>query len=102
MPEVPLPYLVEYLFEVGPAAGGGFGPAPITHQEIAAWQSNMRRQLQPWEVSMLRRMSVQWVAEMIRAEAADCPAPWSGELVTEDEKRAVAGSLRDSLRRMGT
>lgn len=100
LPDAPLPYLVEYLFEVGPAAGGGFGPVPISHQELAAWQSNMRRRLQPWEVSMLRRLSVQWVAEAVRAEDPDCPAPWAGEVLSDEEKRAVAMKLRDAMRGM--
>lgn len=100
LPDAPLPYLVEYLYEVGPAASGGLGPAPLTHQELAAWQWNMRRRLQPWEISMLRRLSVQWIVEAQRAEEPDCPPPWGAEVVSEDEKRAVAKSLRDTLRGM--
>lgn len=100
LPDAPLPYLIEYLFEVGPTQGGGFGPTPITHAEILAWQTNMRRTLQPWEVSMLRRLSVQWIVEAQRAEDPNCAPPWDGETVTSEEKRAVASSLRDAIRGM--
>lgn len=98
MPEAPLPYLVDYLFEVGPAQGGGMGPAPISQLELAAWQWNMQRRLQPWEVSMLRRMSVLWIDAAMKAEDPNCPPPWDGETVTAEEKRSVAFSLRDALR----
>ncbi len=100
LPDAPLPYLIEYLFEVGPTESGGLGPAPLSHQELAAWQSNMRRRLQPWEISMLRRLSVQWIVEAQRAEDPDAPPPWDGEVVTAEEKRAVAGNLREALRGM--
>lgn len=100
LPDAPLPYLVDYLFEVGPASSGGFGPAPITHVELLAWQENMRRRLQPWEIVMLRQLSSQWVAQAQQAEEHDCPSPWADEVVTEEEKRAVAGSLREAIRGM--
>lgn len=100
LPEAPLPYLLDYLFEVGPAQGGGFGPVPLSHSELLAWQMNMRRFLAPWEISMLRRLSVLWIDQAMSAEDADCPAPWGGERVSDDEKRKVANSLRDELRRL--
>lgn len=100
LPDAPLPYLVDYLYEVGPTEAGGLGPAPLSQLELAAWQWNMRRRLQPWEISMLRRLSVQWIVEAQRAEDPDCPPPWDGETITAEEKRAVATSLRDTLRGM--
>lgn len=100
LPEAPLPYLLEYLFEVGPAEAGGFGPAPLTHQELRAWQENMRRYLAPWELAMLRRLSLEWLDQARAAEDPNCPAPWDGEVVTAEEKGRVAMNLRDSLRRM--
>lgn len=100
LPQAPLPYLVGYLFEVGPASAGGFGMVPLTHQEILAWQENMQRRLQPWEVDMLRRMSAEYVAELRRAEDPAAPAPWDGEVVTEEERARVAESMRETMRRM--
>lgn len=100
MPEVPLPYLIEYLFEVGPAQGGGLGPVPISHTELLAWQQNMRRMLAPWEIAMLRRLSMVWIDEARKAEASDCPPPWGTEEVSDEERRRVANSLRDSMRKL--
>ena len=97
LPEAPLPYLLDYLFEVGPAQGGGFGPVPLSHSELLAWQMNMRRFLAPWEIAMLRRLSVLWIDQAMSAEDADCPAPWKTEQVSAEEKAKVAGSLRDAI-----
>lgn len=100
MPEVPLPYLIDYLFEVGPAQGGGLGPVPISHTELLAWQTNMRRFLAPWEIGMLRRLSVVWIDAARQAEEADAPPPWATEEVSDEEKRRVANSLRESMRKL--
>ncbi len=100
LPEAPLPYLLEYLFEVGPTQGGGFGPVPISHSELLAWQENMRRRLQPWELTLMRRLSMEWIAAAQAAEDPTCPPPWDGEVVSDEEKRAVANSLRNQLRGM--
>lgn len=100
MPDARFRYLVDYLFEVGPTGHGGFGPVPLSHAELLAWQTNMRRMLQPWEITFMRRLSFAYAAESQRAEDADCPAPWSAP-VNDDELRAVAKSLRESISGMG-
>lgn len=92
-------YLVDYLFEVGPTGAGGMGPAPLTHQELLAWQQNMRRFLQPWEISMLRRLSIEWISESHRAEERDAPAPFSPG-ISDEELRAVSARLKAEMRGM--
>ncbi len=96
-PDCALQYLVDYLFEVGPAGAGGFGPVPLSYQELLAWMTCMRRMLQPWEISMIRRLSIEWCAESDRAADGDCPAPFDGG-ITDEELRAVAFRLRDAMR----
>ncbi|MBK8916356.1 MAG: hypothetical protein IPM64_17465 [Phycisphaerales bacterium] len=100
MPEVSLAYLVEYLFEVGPVESGGFGPQPLSHLELLAWQTNMRRWLQPWEISLMRRLSAEWAAQLHKSEDHDCPPPWTGEELSDRERENVAVSLRDAIRRI--
>lgn len=85
--------------EVGPSESHGFGRAPISHQELLAWQINMRRMLQPWELQMLRRLSIEWVSEMDRAEEPDAKAPWLGDVMPEELAR-VSDSLRQRIRGM--
>lgn len=99
VPPVALGYLIEYLFDVGPVSAGGFGPVPLTHQELLAWQINMRRRLQPWEVSMLRRLSAEFAATSHAADDPYMPAPYAGP-VTAEQKRRTAHRLRDSIRGM--
>lgn len=102
MPEISLRYLVDYLFEVGPAGAGAFGATPLTHSELLAWQINMRRMLQPWEINMLRRLSAEWVAESYVAQEPDARPPWMGEIVTSEEKRSVASRLKAALKGMAS
>lgn len=91
-------YLIDYLLEVGPTESGGLGPAPLSHQELLAWQMNMRRFLQPWEISMLRRLSMEWVAQSYAAEEPNCPAPWHPAEQSAAESLAVAQNLRARMR----
>lgn len=102
MPEVALSYLADYFFEVGPAEAGGFGPTPLSFQELDAWARRVPRGLQPWEFIMLRRLSFEWIAESQRAEDATCPAPWAAADVAPEELRRVAESLRASINRMAS
>ena len=100
MPEAPLPYLIDYLFEVGPASGGGFGPVPVTFVEIDAWARRVPRGIQPFEAIYIKRLSELWVRQLAQSEDEGAPAPWSAEVVTSDERVAVGDSLRDSIRAM--
>lgn len=78
---------------------GAFGPTVLSHQELLAWQLNMRRMLQPWEISMLRRLSAEYLAFSREAESNLCPSPYVAEL-TERDRRAIASSVKASLDRL--
>lgn len=73
-----LEYLIVFLFQVGPTMAGGMGPAPLTHVELRAWQTNMGLQLQPWEANALRDLSIEWIAQLRAAESPDCKPPYGG------------------------
>ena len=90
-------YLLGYLWEVGPTLVAGMGAGPITHQELCAWQANSGVRLQPWEARILRRLSIDYLAEMSRAERADCPAPWQEVEVVVD-RAAVANRMLQAIR----
>jgi hypothetical protein len=40
--------------------GGGFGPAPITYQKIAAWANLLQTEPTPWEIEMLMMLDRLW------------------------------------------
>ncbi|MBY0455261.1 MAG: hypothetical protein K2Q11_10335 [Burkholderiaceae bacterium] len=72
-------YLLDWLFEIGPTQPAGMGSGPVTFQELAAWQQQAGIELQPWEASMLRRLSVEYLNESYEATNAARPPPY-GEL----------------------
>jgi hypothetical protein len=100
MPDNPLGYLVDYLFDAGPSMPGGFGEAPLTHGEIRAWQDNTGIELMPREVRAIRIASALWVQERAAAVDPARPAPWNGQHASREERSRLADSLRDSFDRM--
>jgi len=69
-------HLLGYLYELGPTMAAGMGAGPITYSEIRAWMESVGVDLQPWEVRILRRLSLIYLNESHKAEKRDCPAPW--------------------------
>lgn len=73
-------YMVGYLFDAGPTQPGSGGATPLCHSEIAAWQSNTGIELDAWQASTLRALSVAYVNQSRLSVATDCPPPWAPEL----------------------
>lgn len=85
---------MNYLLEVGPTTGEG----PITHLEIAAWCSLTGRDLQPWEVTALRSLSIAYLNEAHAASEPTRPPPsWINE---KPSKELVSKKLNDMFSRM--
>lgn len=95
-------YLLGYLWEMGPTMAGGMGPAPLTHQELRAWEELAGVELQPWESKALRKLSLDYLGELARAEKDSAASPWGGpEGDVPDEVRAnVAKGLQARIRAM--
>lgn len=94
LPESPLPYLTDLLFEIGPAMPGGFGMAPLSEGEIESWQFNQRTRLSAWEAKTIRLLSRDYVGETVRAEAQDAPPPYVDDDV-EMMRARVASKVED-------
>lgn len=87
-------YLIGYLYELGPTAAAGMGAGPVTFAEMAAWQAARGFELEPWEARLLRRLSVDYLAESHRATERNCPPPWGGSVaVRVSHDRAAARAL---------
>lgn len=69
-------YLIGHLLEVGPAAHNGMDLAPVSFQELQAWQALTAVYLQPWEAALLRTLSSDYVAETRRAADPQAVPPW--------------------------
>ena len=102
--EPPLPnidgmmHVLGYLFEIGPVMTGAMGPAPITHTEIDAWQANTGVDLAAWEARVMRRLSIEYIGEMQRAEKPDCPPPWTPPEVPQLDRAAVSRKVQNAMR----
>lgn len=70
-------YLVQYLFEAGPTMPGGMGAAPLTFSELECWQRQVGVDLDPWEVRIVRRLSLEYCAESQAATKPDAPPPFN-------------------------
>jgi hypothetical protein len=93
MPPNPLPHVIDRLLEVGLSEAAGMGVGPVSWLTIDAWRRQTGAELMPWEARLIRRLSIEYVAEQRRAESENCPPPWRWE-VTEAEKKAEVASLR--------
>lgn len=88
MPPAPLcGYMVDYLFDAGPALGGNSGAVPLSHSEIAAWMANTGVELSAWEASTLRSLSIAHVDQVRISSAPDCPPPWAPSLAPVDRAK---------------
>ena len=87
-------YLIAYLYELGPTVAAGMGAGPVTFAEMCAWQVARGFELEPWEARLLRRLSVDYLAESHRATQRDCRPPWGGSIaVRVSQDRAAARAL---------
>lgn len=97
MPPCEAPYLVGYLFEIGPTMAAGMGASPLTHGEIESWQRNTGISLNTWEVRTLKRLSLDYLGESQRAIERGRPAPWADAPYLKYEPDRVAASLKASM-----
>ena len=72
-PSNPAPYLVEWLFEIGPSTGDGI----LAMSELAAWENITGIELSRWEARTLRRLSGDYLHQRQESREPGCPAPYS-------------------------
>lgn len=95
MPPNPAPHIIARLIEMGITQSNGMGASPISWSEITAWCERTCINLPPWESRLMRTLSEEYLAELHRAEAEHCPAPWRGQ-VTQHE-RDISEARLDAL-----
>lgn len=80
---------------IGACMNTGMEQVPLSWQEIESWQNQHGFNLNPWELSIIRRASVAYVNQLRESRKADCPPP--GKVVEQDQKelaRHIKGILR--------
>lgn len=85
-----------YLFDVGPVLHTGMGAVAISHGELRAWQHNVGIELQPWEATLLRRLSQEYLTASNAAQEPSCP-PFYTDAPAEDRRDVVARMLGATL-----
>lgn len=93
MPPNPAPHVIDRLVEMGLTEAAGMGAGPLSWLTIAAWSTMTAVPLAPWEARLIRRLSIEYLAEGRRAESENCPPPWRGE-ITDREKQLEVDRLR--------
>lgn len=97
MPGICAPWIVNTLMDIGPSEPGTMGPVPLSWGTIAHWQSCMDVDLAPWLCRLLRRLSVEFVAEGHRAREHDCPPPWT-DVVDGANRTTVSRKVSQAFR----
>jgi hypothetical protein len=85
-------FILDYLWGAGPVTG----QSVLTHAEILAWQQNTGVELEPWQISFLRRLSNEYLVEAALATDANRQPPWKHEA----DPRASANALKRSMRKL--
>ncbi|MEK9213131.1 phage tail assembly chaperone [Sphingomonas sp. 2378] len=96
MPPNPMPHLIERFMEMGMVEAAGMGTVALSWPTIAAWSQMTGVRLSPWEARLIRRLSVEYLAEGRRAEVETCPAPWKAP-VSKAEIEAERAALERLL-----
>ena len=84
LPPNPVPAITEKLMELGLSEAAGMGAAPLSWKEIDAWCNRTAVDVPPWEARLIRRLSVEYVAESRRAEDENYPSPWRTEVSPQE------------------
>lgn len=57
-------HLWSWFDQLSGTRGGGFGPAPLTYQELDAWARLTDSRPTPWEVEQILRLDRLWLSNM--------------------------------------
>jgi len=96
MPPIRTPWIIDHLMELGTSEAGVMGAVPISWASIDHWQRCSGIDLPPWIARLLRRLSIDFVAETVRACELDCPPPWAvtSSLNRDEVSRKVTNAFR--------
>jgi len=96
--EPELTYLLDYLYDVGPALRNTAGNAPLSCSEIVAWERLTGVELQPWESKLLRRLSADYLGMASRASDPTCPSPYQSEVALQANREAVSRQISNAMK----
>jgi len=89
-----LSFIVNYLFDAGPTSAAGQHGAALTWADLQAWQAGAGINLPPWQLRLLRRLSVEYLSESMTADAWDAPPSWERDVDREKIAKHVRRIIR--------
>lgn len=98
MPPNDAPHLTEYFFDAGAVMNLGGGQAPISSAELVAWQQGRGITLSPWEFSLLRRLSRDYLNQYFASQDPSEPAPYISRASIEANRKAVNRRISNEMR----
>jgi hypothetical protein len=87
-PECDAKHVLDYLFEIGLTDG----EKPLSHSEIASWQSNTGIELEAYEARFLKRLSEIYLAASHEMKEENAINPW------EDAPNYMSNKFLDAQR----
>lgn len=97
----PLAHLLGYWDAAGMCTAGGMASAPLTAEELLAWQNGAQTPLLPWEFQTVLDISREFVGFLRKAEDPMCPPPY-GEAPTETDRVKLSSRLGAAFKALAT
>lgn len=94
MPDCRLEYLVLLFYELGKCESGVNGATPISWQELQAWLSLSKYELEPWETKVIRDMSISYCNGVNAGRDVNSDPPFKDIRFTEQRKIAASNKLK--------
>lgn len=94
LPFNPLPYITDWLFEIGPTVPAGMGMARLGWPDLLAWQSISGIELSPWEATTLRGLSSDYLNMSLDAKVMECPAPYLDAAAIARNRQAISQQMK--------
>lgn len=91
-------YLINIVFEIGPAKPTGMGGmVAIDEIDIASWQSNRDLRLSAWEARMLRHLSQVYASSFIEYRDPKASAPYLPEpsQISQAHRERISKAMAD-------
>ena len=54
-------HIWQWFLQLSATRGGGFGPAPVTFQDLLAWATLMQTEPTPWEIEQIMMIDGVWL-----------------------------------------
>src|SRR3546814_18620695 len=84
MPRNPATHSIVRWVVSGLTEAAGMGAAPLSWQSILSWSDMTGSYPAPWEARLIRKLSIEYLAEVRRAESENCPPPWRAEVTVRE------------------